>query len=66
MRPAVVCLTRHPSATDTSSAKSNIALKWLGWIPRVNNQLLRPRAISYASNAPSMFTIPAAAMNRVP
>jgi hypothetical protein len=66
IRAASVCLATHASATDTSTAKLVIAAKWLSDTPLAIIQLLRPRAIAIASSTPSKFTIPAAAMNRVP
>jgi len=54
------------NAMETSSAKIIIAPKWLGWILIPGTQPLRPRAMPYASSAPRRFTIPAAAMSRVP
>jgi hypothetical protein len=65
MRPAVVRCSK-PNATDAKNAKSKRAEKWLGRTITAANQLLRPDAISQASNALRMFTIPAAAMKRVP
>jgi hypothetical protein len=64
--PAIVCRPRHAKATDTHSAKTTIAAKWLRWTPVPNIQGFRPLAIRYTSSAPRMFTTPAAARNRVP
>jgi hypothetical protein len=43
--PAIVSRPRHAKATDTHSAKSVIAAKWLSWMPVPNIQDFRPQAI---------------------
>jgi hypothetical protein len=71
--PGLARCVKHASATETSSANSSIAPKWLSRsrllinmnAPQIN-QLLLPVAISITSNTASAFTTPAAAMKRVP
>jgi len=65
-RSVVVRSPMHAIATETSSAKISIAEKWLTGLAVNTTQLLRPDAISYASNTLIRFTTPAEAMNRVP
>jgi len=57
---------RQEIASETSSAKISSAEKWLTGRAAISTQLLRPSAISYASNTLIKFTTPADAMKRVP
>src|SRR5271165_517358 len=70
MRSEAVRRVRHVSAIETSAANDTIAQKWLIVVPAtkipLSIQVLRPDAISYASNTAIKFTTPAAAMKRVP
>jgi hypothetical protein len=65
-RSAAVRCVRHASAKDASAAKISSVEKWLRGSAVVCNQLLRPDAISQASQTLIRFTIPAAAIKRVP
>jgi hypothetical protein len=65
-RSAGVRCVRHASAKDASAAKMSRAGKWLRDSATIGTQFLRPDAISHASQTLIRFTIPAAAMKRVP
>ena len=65
-RSAVVLCVRQASAKDARRAKTRSAGKWLTGRAEAGTQVLRPDAISYASQMLIRFTTPAAAMKRVP
>jgi len=66
MRVCMLRLPAHAKATETSRAKNTMAPKWLRCTTAANTQPLRPRAIPNASITANRFTMPDAAMKRVP